>query len=103
MGLRCGGTFVQSASSKTIRPDVNVSSPAMQRRTVVFPAAEGPNKIVIEDALEIRMEASTRRPPSNCLTMSAVSSKEPPLSIECVNDRKNHAGNNEQQRGCCGG
>src|SRR5262245_33404541 len=81
-----------------MRPEVSVSRPAMQRSTVVLPAPEGPNRMVIDAASEIRTEAWTRGPPLNCLPMSAISSKEPPLSIESINDGKNNERNDQQHR-----
>src|SRR6516162_5894633 len=95
----CGGTFVQSTPSKTIRPDVRRSRPAMQRRTVVFPAPEGPKRIVTDAPSAMRIDASTCGPPSNCRAMSAISSKEPHLSVESVHDGENHERNDEQHRG----
>src|SRR4029453_18540116 len=81
-----------------MRPELRVSRPAIHRRTVVFPAPDGPKRIVIDAASEIRMDASTRGPPSNCLTMSAVSSKEPPPSIKSINNRKNQKRDDQQER-----
>src|SRR5262245_364919 len=97
-GRRCGFKSVQSSLSKTTRPELSLSRPAIQRSTVVFPEPEGPNRIVIDASSEIRMEASTRGPPSNCLTISAVSSKEPPLSIESIDDREDDERDNQQHR-----
>src|SRR5436309_7152678 len=71
----------------------------MQRRTVVFPAPEGPNRIVLEAPCGIRREAWMCGPPSYVLSMSAISSKEPHLSVETVHDRKNHKGYDEQHSG----
>src|SRR5438094_687826 len=99
MDLRCGGVFVQSVPSKITRPLVSCSNPAMQRRTVLFPAPDGPNKIVMELDSAIRTAASTCGPPSNCLSMSAISTKKPYLSVESVHDGKNHERNDQQHGG----
>src|SRR5215471_6927657 len=91
--------FVQSAPSNTIRPDESRSSPAMHRRTVVFPAPEGPKRMVTEAASSMRIDASTCGPPSNCLAMSAISSKEPHLSVKPVHNGEDHERNDKQHRG----
>src|SRR6516165_4026345 len=90
--------------SNITRPEVMRSRPAIQRRIVVFPAPEGPNRIVMDAAFVIRTDASMRGPFSNCLTMSAISSKEPHLSIESVHNGKYDERNEEQHDGGrCGG
>src|SRR5262245_46239751 len=91
--------FVQSMPSKMMRPDVSLSRPAIHRKTVLFPAPEGPNRIVVNVASLKRIDASTRAPPLNCLSMSAISSKEPHFPIQRINNRENYERNNQQHGG----
>src|SRR5947207_8457806 len=99
MGRRCGGTLAQSCPSKTILPPLSFSSPAMHRKIVVLPAPDGPKRIVVEGPAEMRSPASTRNPLLNCLSMSAISSKEPHLPVKSVNDGKNHERYDEEDGG----
>src|ERR1700745_731025 len=80
-----------------IRPALSFSRPAMHRKTVVFPAPDGPKRIVVEAPGGIRSLASIRRPLSNRFSMSAISSKKPYLPVESVNNGKNHERDNEQR------
>src|SRR5215831_12315146 len=90
--------LAQSWPSKMMRPPVGFSRPAMHRKTVVFPAPEGPKRMVVDGPGGIRRAASTRKPLSNRLSMSAINSKEPYLPIEPVHDGKNHERNDQQSR-----
>src|SRR5262245_49589649 len=97
-GRRCGGRVVQSLSLKMIFPAVSFSRPEMHLRTVVLPEPDGPKSIVIEALSGIRRLASTLAPPLNFFSMSAVSSKEPYLSVECVDCAQDEERYDEKHR-----
>src|SRR5207249_956586 len=84
-------------------PEVNLSRPEMHRRTVVLPEPDGPKRMVIEALSGTRRLASTLAPPWNFFSMSAVSSKEPYLSVESVHRAEDDERNGEKRGRCRSG
>src|SRR5690349_10245086 len=75
-----------------MRPSLIRSSPAIQRRTVVLPAPEGPNRTVTRDAGSTSTEARTLRPFLKVLTMCAVSNRASVEPFQYGNVIGRHAG-----------